>query len=379
MEPFRIDVATSVIEDLHDRLDRVRWPTEPVAAPWLYGTDLAWMQEVARHWRHEYDWRRWEARLNGFSNFRASIGGRKVHFILEKGSGENPLPLLLTHGWPGSVVEFIDVIDRLAHPQRHGGRIEDAFSVVVPHLPGYGFSEPPAAPITPQDIAGLWHELMTQTLGFPRYVAQGGDWGGIVTAQLALHHPDRLAAIHLNISALQPAADPAQPWTAEERDWMERDATRRVELSGYRFIQGTKPQTLAYGLTDSPIGLAAWILEKFHDWTVRGDPGPPPFDLDHLLTNVMLYWINGINAANWLYVSLIGGTGRSLPPGRRVEVPTGFMLCPNDLGELPPDSWLRRGFNMVHRVDAEKGGHFLALEQDQVFVDEVRSFFAAYR
>lgn len=379
MEAFRIDIDQSVIDDLHRRLDITRWPNEPVAPQWLYGADLTWMREVAHHWRHAYDWRQWEARLNRFSNYRTPIGGRNIHFIMEEGSGDNPLPLLLTHGWPGSVVEFIDVIDALAHPERHGGKVEDAFTLIVPHLPGYGFSEAPDAPITPQDIAKLWHELMTEILGFPRYVAQGGDWGGIVTGQLALHYPDRLAAIHLNIAALQPATDLQRPWTAREQAWMQKDAARRGELSGYRFIQGTKPQTLAYGLTDSPVGMAAWILEKFHDWTIRGVDAPPPFDLDRLLTNVMLYWVNGINAANWLYVSLINGSGRSMPAGSRVEVPTGFLLCPNDLGEPPPDSWLQRGFNMVDRVDAKNGGHFLALEQGPLFVNEVRRFFSHYR
>lgn len=377
MDRFTIDVPQPVLEDLHRRLDATRWPVAPAGAGWRYGIDPDWIREVARHWRHDYDWRAEERRLNALPHWRAQAGGMAVHFILERGSGPAPLPLILTHGWPGSFEEFTEVIGPLAHPERHGGRIEDAFTVVVPSLPGYGFSPATPAPVTPAQIGAAWADLMGRVLGFPRWVAQGGDWGGIVTAQMALAAPEGLMAIHLNIAALH-AAVAAQDLTAEESDWQKADAARRAVHAGYRMQQGTKPQTLAYGLTDSPMGLAAWILEKFHGWTVPDSPLPPPFAMNRLLTNVMFYWLGGINAANWLYLSSVAG-GRNLAPGARVQVPTGFMLCPDDIGVPPPESWLNRAFNMVHRRDAAQGGHFLAFEQPDLFVQELRTFFAAFR
>ena len=380
MKPFRIEVAPELIADLHKRLDATRWPTEAMGEPWRFGTDLNWMRSVAKHWRHGYDWWTWQEKLNRLSHFIVKIQGLDTHFVMERGSGHSPLPLILGHGWPGSFVEFLDVIDPLAHPERHGGRVEDAFTVIVPSLPGYGFSAAPSSLLRPDDVARIWSKLMCETLGFERYVAQGGDWGGIVMAHLALSHSRNLSAIHLNVAALLPPQDdPANPLTEDERAWKRRDDARRADLTGYHTIQGTRPQTLAYGLTDSPVGSAAWILEKFHDWTVRGKDIPPPFDLDHLLTNVMLYWIRGIGNSFWIYASVRDGTARNLPPGRKVEIPTGFMLCPADAGEPPPDSWLRRSFNMVHRNDAPTGGHFLALEQPELFAKEVTSFFRSYR
>lgn len=377
MQRFAIDVPQAVLEDLNRRLEATRWPDAPANAGWRYGMNPDWIREVAHHWRHRYDWRAEERRLNAFPQWRAQAGGLDIHFILEPGSGPSPMPLILTHGWPGSFDEFSAVIGPLAHPERHGGRIEDAFTVVVPSLPGYGFSPGPAAPVTPAQIGAAWADLMGRVLGFPAWVAQGGDWGGIVTAQMALAAPPGLQAIHLNIAALAaPVAD--SDLSPEEALWRQADAARRSIHAGYRMQQGTKPQTLAYGLTDSPVGLAAWILEKFHGWTVPDSPAPPPFDLDRLLTNVMFYWLGGINAANWLYLSSVAG-GRTLAPGQRVGVPTGFMLCPDDIGVPPPDSWLKRAFNMVHRRDAAQGGHFLAFEQPALFVEEVRSFFAPFR
>jgi len=379
-EPFTLAVPNSVLADLKERLAQTRWPIEPKAAPWHYGADLAYMRGVVDHWRHRYDWRHWEARLNRFPQYRAEIGGRKLHFILERGSGDNPLPLILTHGWPGSVAEFIDVIEPLAHPERFGGDVCDAFTVVAPSLPGYGFSDPPERPVTPREIAALWRELMVDLLGCTRYVAQGGDWGACVTSWLALDHPDRLAAIHLNMLGLIPSAGAGNETLApDEAEWREAARAKTARETGYQLIQGTKPQTLAYGLTDSPVGLAAWILEKFHGWTIPGQAGPPPFDLDHLLTNVMLYWLGGINASTWLYVSIVEGTGFFLKPGERVEVPTGLFLFPNDLIPSPPESWTRRAYNVRHRRDAESGGHFAAMENGPLLVEDMREFFRAYR
>jgi microsomal epoxide hydrolase len=378
--PFTVAVPDSVLADLRERLARTRWPIEPAAPPWRWGTSLDYLQEVIARWRDGYDWRRWERELNRWPQFHARVGGQRVHFILERGSGPRPLPLVLTHGWPGSVVEFLDVIDPLAHPERHGGNVADAFTVVAPSLPGYGFSDPPAAPITPRQVGALWHELMVDVLGCRRYVAQGGDWGAVVSSWLAFDHPAEVAAVHINMLGLRAwLGEGAPPVTAEEKQWIGQAQKWRAREAAYQQIQGTKPQTLAYGLTDSPVGLAGWILEKFHGWTVPGSEGPPPFDMDRLLTNVMLYWLNGINASTWLYCSLVDGTAAALGKGERVEVPTGFMFFPNDILASPPESWVRRAYNVVHRRNATAGGHFAALERGPELVEDMRAFFRSYR
>jgi pimeloyl-ACP methyl ester carboxylesterase len=379
-EPFKVVVPDDVLVDLKERLARTRWPIEAKAEPWFYGTDKTWLQSVVAHWHDRYDWRLWEAKLNRFPQYKAVVGGRKLHFILERGSGDNPIPLLLTHGWPGSVVEFLDVIEPLAHPERFGGDVKDAFTVIVPSLPGYGFSDAPEAPTSPRQVAGLWREFMVDVLGCEKYVAQGGDWGGTITSWLAFDHPEHLAAIHLNMQGLLPfRGDGVPPMTEEELAWL-RQAQEQSRLeSAYQQIQGTKPQTLSYGLTDSPAGLAGWILEKFHGWTTPGSPNPPPFDIDHLLTNVMLYWLNGFNASAWLYVALVDSDAFFLKAGEKVAVPTGLFLFPNDLIPPAPESWARRVYNLKHRRMGASGGHFAALENGPLLVEDMRTFFRAYR
>ncbi len=379
-EPFKIAVPDDVLVDLKARLARTRWPIEAKAEPWFYGTDKTWLQSVVAHWHDRYDWRAWEAKLNRFPQYKATVGGRKLHFILERGSGDNPMPLLLTHGWPGSVVEFLDVIEPLAHPERFGGDVKDAFTVVVPSLPGYGFSDPPEAPILPRQVAGLWREFMVDVLGCDRYVAQGGDWGGTITSWLAFDHPEHLAAIHLNMQGLLPfRGEGVPPMTDEELAWLKLAQEQSRLESAYQQIQGTKPQTLSYALTDSPAGLAGWILEKFHGWTTPGSPNPPPFDIDHLLTNVMLYWLNGFNASAWLYVALVDSDAFFLKAGEKVAVPTGLFLFPNDLIPPAPESWARRVYNLKHRRMGAKGGHFAALENGPLLVEDMRAFFRDYR
>ena len=378
-EPFRISVPDEVLVDLKDRLAKTRWPIEATAAPWTYGASLAYMRDTVDYWLNRYDWRKSEAAINRFPNYKATLDGKKVHFILERGSGPDPLPLILTHGWPGSVIEFLDTIEPLAHPERFGGDARDGFTVVVPSLPGYGFSDPPDAPIPPRAVAPLWARLMIEVLGCDRYVAQGGDWGGIVTSWLALDFPERLKAIHLNIVGFNPDIPADDPLTAEEEDWQRRNAARRDGEIAYHQINGTKPQTLSYGLTDSPVGCAAWILEKFHGWTVPGQDVAPPFNRDHLLANVMLYWLNGSNAAAWFYKSLLDGSGRRLPAGRFVDIPTAMLMFPDDIAVPAPDRWIKRSYNLAQRHDAPKGGHFAAFENGKLFVEDVRAFFRAYR
>jgi pimeloyl-ACP methyl ester carboxylesterase len=379
-KPLPIAVPQAVLDDVRERLLRTRWPIEPKVPAWTYGTSLEWMREVATHWIERYDWRPWEARLNKAGRSQqVEIDGKRVHLLIEAGSGPTPMPLLMTHGWPGSVVEFLDVIEPLAHPERFGGDITDAFTVIAPSLPGYGFSDPPDAPRSHREVGTLWHRVMTEALGYRRYAVQGGDVGAMVSSWLALDFPDDVLALHLNFVPFQPSLDGAAPLDDAERTWQTAALARREGETGYQQIQGTKFQTLSYGLTDSPIGLAAWILEKFQGWTVPGSGRPPPFDMDHLITNVMMHWLGGPNAPMWTYKFVIDGAQRRLPPGRSVTVPTGVLLCPQDLSVPPPSQWIRRSYNLVHRTDAAEGGHFAALQLGPLFVDDVRTFFRAFR
>lgn len=382
LTPFRIAVPDEVLSDLQQRLARTRWPIDaPGAPPWAFGASLPYMREVAHHWQTGHDWRHWEARLNALPNYQAEVDGQRLHVIVEPGSGPAPRPLLLTHGWPGSVMEFLDVIEPLAHPERFGGDVAEAFTIIVPSLPGYAFSAAPSRPMSHRDIAQLWHGLMHDVLGYERYWAQGGDVGAGVTSWLAFDHPEAVEAIHLNFVSLQKPLEADSPLTPEEIDWQRRNEARRVGEVAYQQIQATKSQTLAYGLTDSPIGLAAWILEKFHGWTVPGSDGPPPFDMDHLLANVMMHWLAGPHAAMWTYRFALAaqGSSRMLPAGQRIEVPTGVLLFPSDISLPPPDHWVQRSYNLVHRVDAPRGGHFAALETGLYFVEEVRRYFRRFR
>jgi microsomal epoxide hydrolase len=377
---FRTDVSPDVLRDLHERLERTRWPDEPRAGPWMYGTDLHYMREVVAYWLAQYDWRKWEARLNAFEQYQVRIRELDIHFIIERGSGSNPLPLLITHGWPGSIVEFLDIIEPLAHPERFGGDEADAFTVIAPSLPGYGFSQAPPAPTSPREFAGLWHELMAEIIGEAEFVAQGGDWGAVITSWMALERPGRLRAIHLNGIGLDPGCTlQERPASAVEQEWLKRLEERNRKEVAYQMIQGTKPQTLSYGLTDSPAGLAAWILEKFYSWTIPDWSRPAGLSLDHLLTNVMLYWLNGSNAPAWLYCFAVDGTAWTQPHGRRVEIPTGLFLFPEDTILVPPLEWTQRSYNVVRRNVAPRGGHFAALENGPLLTEDVRDFFRAYR
>jgi len=379
--PFSVHVEDTVLDDLQQRLSRTRWPGEPADAGWRYGANLGYMRRLIDYWRNGYDWRAAEQRLNRFPQFVAPVPTADgdtldLHFIHESGSGERPLPLLLLHGWPGSVAEFLDVIEPLAHPERFGGDAADGFDVIAPSLPGYGFSAAPPAPIGPQAMAGIMSRLMTDVLGFESYVAQGGDWGSIIAARIALDHPQGLRAVHVNMVPLRPHLGDGAPTLSDaEQAWIKAAQATRQRETAYQEIQATKSQSLAYGLTDSPVGLAGWITEKFHVWS---DPkaAEPPFTMDQLLTNIMIYWVTGcMNSATWLYRGLREENAHSLAPGQTVTQPMGFCLPPNDLIPPPPASWLKRLGNVQRDVRLDSGGHFTALEKGPQLVAEIRSFF----
>ncbi len=334
---------------------------------------------VAR-WRNGYDWRAAERRLNAFPQFISRIGDYHIHYLHVKGVGPNPRPLMLIHGWPGSFVEFDRVIGPLADPAAHRGDAADAFDVVVPSIPGYGWSSPPAEPITTREVAPIFDRLMRDVLGYGTYFVQGGDWGSLVASWLGVDFPQHASAIHINIIGLRPFVGPGSaPPDPREQQWLDAARERLRLETGYQAIQGTKPQTLAFGLNDSPAGLAAWIIEKFHGWSES--PGDvPPFTLDQLITNVMIYWVTqSIASSTWLYTAARLKGGMALGKDERVTSPTGFLASPYDLFPPPPDEWVKRGYNLVHRTDNAAGGHFAAYERGDDLVADVRRFFRSFR
>jgi microsomal epoxide hydrolase len=377
--PFTIQVPDDVLVDLRQRLSRVRWPDDIPDSGWRYGTALGYMQELVAYWRDAYDWRRHEALLNGFAHFTVPLAGIELHFIHEPGRGPNPLPLLLSHGWPGSVWEFYKLIPRLTDPARFGGDPADAFTVVAPSLPGYGWSFRPHQPrFNVQQIADVFARLMTEVLGYPRFAAQGGDWGAFITSLLGLHYAERVVGIHLNLLPLRrDLGDPAQP-TAEERAYLEELRQWLNEETGYQWIQGTRPQTLAYGLTDSPVGLAAWIVEKFRAWSDCDGDVERRFSKDELLTNVMIYWVTGaINASFWPYYDRRHAPW-PIPDDRRIAVPTAYAAFPREILR-PPRPWAERVYNIRRWTPMPAGGHFAALEEPDALAADLRAFFRELR
>ncbi|MBV9355869.1 MAG: alpha/beta fold hydrolase [Chloroflexi bacterium] len=375
--PFAVQVGDDVLADLAQRLARVRWPDEPPAMePWQVGTDLTYLQQLTGYWRDGFDWHAQEARLNRFPQFRVALAEIDLHYLHVPGTGPRPLPLLLLHGWPGSVWEFHKIIPMLTDPARFGADPADAFTVVAPSLPGYGFSFRPGQPRfgAPQ-IADVMVELMTEVLGYDHFVAQGGDWGAFVSSLLGLAHAEHVDAIHLNMLPLRRDGSPPADDTPEMAAYRAELAYWVREETGYSSIQGTKPQTLAYALTDSPVGLAAWILEKFQRWSDCDGDLARCYTRDELLTNIMLYWVTGaIGSSFWPYWARQHSAGWPLPGTRRVEVPTGYASFPKDILH-PPRELAERAFNIQRWTVMPRGGHFAALEQPELLAHEVRAFF----
>lgn len=380
IEPYRIAVPDSVLTDLRERLARTRFPDEIPGSGWGYGANLDAVRDLVAYWRDRFDWRAAEERLNRFTQLRATVGGLKIHLIHERGVGPKPLPLVITHGWPGSVSEFTKIIGPLADPARYGGDPADAFHVVCPSMPGYGFSDRPREPgMDPERIAGLWAELM-RGLGYERFGAQGGDWGSMVTTYLGLRHAPQVVGIHLNMVIAFPP-DPSNPVagaTEEEMPALMEMASFLKDETGYQQIQGTKPQTLAYALNDSPAGLAAWILEKFHTWSDCGGDVWTRFTRDEILTNVMFYWATETaNSSIRLYCETMRA-GKFPPSGFRVDVPTGCAIFPKELVK-PPRAWAEKVYNVQRWTRFPSGGHFAAMEEPQALVDDIRAFFRPLR
>jgi microsomal epoxide hydrolase len=379
-EPFTINVPDSAIVDLRERLARTRFPDQAPGGPWDYGTDVEYLRGLVEYWRTSFDWRAEEARLNAFPQFKAAQHDIDVHFLHVPGEGPDPYPLLLMHGWPGSVFEFIDLIPRLTDPARYGGDPADAFTVVAPSLPGYGPSfRPGQKRFGIEEIADCLADLMTQTLGYRRFAAQGGDWGGIIASRMGHAHPDKLIGIHVNLLAVRRDANMLADPTPEERKYLDELASWLREETGYQWIQGTRPQTLSFGLTDSPAGLAAWIVEKFRAWSDCNGSVESAFTRDQLLANISLYWFTGAIGSSFFPYYFRMHRPWPIPQGGRIEVPTGYSAFPREILR-PPRSLAEQTYTNIQRWTAmPRGGHFAAMEQPELLADDIRAFFRPLR
>jgi microsomal epoxide hydrolase len=379
LQPFRVDVRQAVLDDLRERLDRTRFPNQIEAIEWVQGTELGYLSELVGYWRTCHDWRAAEARLNEFEHVVTEIDGQRVHAINARSPEPDALPLLLVHGWPGSVVEFLDVLGPLTDPAAHGGDPRDAFHVVAPSLPGFGFSGPThELGWHPRRIAGAFHRLM-EALGYERYGAQGGDWGSIVASNAADLQPDAVAGLHLNFVVVgKPKGVELPPLTKGEEAGLVGLADWRTTGAGYQEIQGTKPQTLGYALDDSPVGLCAWIVEKFDAWSDGSLALSPTFTFDQLLNNVTTYWVTGTGASSTRIYWEMRQAGRAAIPQARVTVPTGIANYPAEVTKVPR-AWVQHRYNVTHWVDQPRGGHFAAMEVPDLFVPDVREFFRTVR
>ena len=376
-KPFRIDVPQSTINAIAKKVHDYEWhemPSGPgLEDSWAYGANLGYMKQLCQYWLQSYDWRKWEAELNRFPQFTATVDGIDIHFYREEGSGATPKALILNHGWPGSVFEFLHLIEKLAHPERFGGDAKDAFTVIVPSLPGYGFSGKPARPISPRTIARMFDTLMTDVLKLPDYIAQGGDWGSVIAGWMG-YEGKGCRAVHLNMMGWRTPGD--APKTEEEKEHAVRAAQLFEAEGGYFREQSTKPQTLSYAMMDSPVGTCAWIVEKFYGWSDIRVGFEDIYSKDQLLTNVMIYLVTrSFNTATWLYRGLFEDqTGAAVPPGARIERPVAIARFPVDLIPFPPRSQVERNMNVSRWTEFSEGGHFAALERPQEFVADVQAF-----
>ena len=385
--PFTIDIPQAVLDDLQRRLQATRWIDDLGDPGWDHGLSVPYMRELVAYWQSGFDWRAQEDALNGFANFRVDVkGGQIIHFIHEQGKGPDPLPIVLTHGFPDSVLRFAKVIPMLTDPAAHGGDPADAFHVVAPSLPGYGFSDKPHAGGSLFHVSDLWHGLMTRVLGYDHYVAHGGDWGSTITDFLARDHSDAVLAIHLtDVPFYHSLAGAPNDPSRAERDYLDQISKFQQGEGAYAFIQGAQPQVAAMGLNDSPAGLAAWLVEKFRRWSDCDGDVERAFTKDELLANVMLYWVTQTINSSFLPYYDVTQAGAMTWLGQKLnewkgsdEVPTAFAMFPKDLS-TPPREWAERFYNVQRWTTMPHGGHFAALEEPDLLVNDLRTFFRPFR
>ncbi len=381
IKPFKIEVPEAVLKDLRERLARTRFPNEIEDAGWSYGTDLSYLKELCAYWRSEFDWRAQERALNRFDHFRTEIDGLGIHFIHQRSKEKNAIPIIITHGWPGSFVEFTKIIESLTDPVAHCGRAEDAFDVICPSIPGYGFSDAPKkSGFGCRQVAEVFAKLMAK-LGYTQYGAQGGDWGAVISTWLAAIDAAHVMGLHLTMTMGNPpeetSTEASEELSSKEKEDLEKMNQADDMEGGYAAIQSTKPQSLGYALNDSPAGLAAWIVEKFHKWSDCGGNVEKKFTKDELLTNIMIYWVTqSITSSMRIYYEA-RATGWKLVPEEKVTVPTGCTLSP--IEPQLPRKWVEESFNVTHWTVMPSGGHFVAFEEPEFLVKDTRKFFRTLR
>lgn len=368
MTPFSVPVNETEVAWIRDRVAAYRWFEEPPNAGWAYGANRDYMQRLQSYWLKSYDWPAKVAEINRAPHFRANVGETTLHYVHKRSSRADAIPLLISHGWPSTVYEFWKILDALAEP---GDPALPAFHVVAPSLPGYGWSDKPAKPIGPRTIGKLYDQLMGSVLGYTNYVAQGGDWGSLITAWIGLDSP-QVRAIHLNGYGLRNAD--MTPTTDEERAWTQRATAIRERETAYLFLQATKPQSLGFAMMDSPMGVAAWLCEKFCGWS-DGKADDPPFTMDDVLTEIMIFLTTrSFATSTWLYRGYFEEMPFTVPEGVRITVPTGVANFPRDLLAFPPRAMVERSYTVTHWTDMPRGGHFAAWEEPKLFLDDLRKF-----
>ena len=371
---FKLNVSDDILKEINLKVKNYPWHEMPNDGGWEYGTNLDYMKEISDYWVNKFNWKKHENEINKFSNYTTDVDGINIHYILEKGSGSKPRPLLLMHGWPGSVLEFLPIIEKLAHPEKFGGNEEDAFDVIVPSLPGFGFSGKPPRPYGPRKISEILNSLMVKNLGYKHYLAQGGDWGATRCNWLAHDNSKSCKAIHNNCLNMRL---PDELKTQEEKDWKDKFDKDQSMQDGYRTQQATKPQTLSYSMMDSPVGIAAWILEKMYFWSdLKNKDLESVYTKDILLSNIMIYVLTKtFNTATWIYYGRREEGGRYFPKNfKKIQIPTGIAMFPAEMSTWPPRSYLDRMFNVVQLTTMSKGGHFAAMEQPDLLIQDIVKF-----
>ena len=374
IKPFKIDILDKTLEEIKTKVKNYPWHEMPDDGGWEYGTNLYYLKKLSDYWVNDFNWKKHEVEINKFPNFKSKVEDIEIHFIHEKGSGSNPTPLLLMHGWPGSVIEFLHIIEKLAHPEKFGGNEEDAFDVIIPSLPGFGFSGRPSRPIGPRKMAEILNKLMIENLGYKNYIVQGGDWGATIANWIGYDHSKSCKAIHINCLTMRHLDGPQ---SKEEEEWQERFNNDQIMQDGYRTQQATKPQTLSYGMMDSPVGIAAWIIEKMYSWSDLKDNNiESVYSKDTLLANIMVYVITKtFNTASWIYYGRREEGGRFFPKDfKKIDVPTAIAVFPAEMSEWPPRSYVERIFNITQWTEMQSGGHFAALEKPDLLVNDLIKF-----
>ena len=372
---FKINTSSEQISNINSKIKSYPWSSIEDMEGWLHGSNKKYLKELCKYWVSDFDWKKHEKLINNFSNFKTNVDGIDIHFIEEKGSGTNPRPLLLMHGWPGSVVEFLEIIKPLAHPEKFGGNIEDAFTVIAPSLPGFGFSGSSKKPIGPRKISEILNKLMVKNLNYQKYFAQGGDWGATIANWLGYDHFENCKAIHINCLTMR---HPDGPQTDEEKEWQNKFDNDQITQDGYRTQQATKPQTLSYAMIDSPVGIAAWIIEKMHGWSdLQNSDIESVYSKDVLLANIMVYVLtNTFNTASWIYFGRREEGGRYFPKDfKKITIPTGIAMFPKEMSGWPPKTYIERIFNVKQVSKMTAGGHFPALEKPRLLIEDIRKFY----